>query len=95
MFRYFILGIRWKLWQLISESKRTGRIVLQLAQAGPLVPIIPKAGSAPRVVGVPEVTFPEHQVSAYDGRTIYAVDIAGDLRAAFYLEGETVWSVSK
>jgi hypothetical protein len=35
-----------------------------------------------------------HRHSAYYGRTIYAVDIAADLRATFYLEAETVWSVS-
>lgn len=35
-----------------------------------------------------------HRLSAYYGRTIYAVDIAGNLRATFYVEGETVWSVS-
>ena len=35
-----------------------------------------------------------HRLSAHYGRTIYAVDIAGDLRATFYVEGETVWSVS-
>ena len=35
-----------------------------------------------------------HQLSAHYGCTIYAVEIAGDLRAAFYVEGETIWSVS-
>ncbi len=35
-----------------------------------------------------------HRLSAQYGCTIYVVDIAADLRAAFYLEGETVWSVS-
>ena len=35
-----------------------------------------------------------HRLSAQYGRTIYAVDIAGDLRATFYVESETVWSVS-
>jgi hypothetical protein len=35
-----------------------------------------------------------HRLSAHYGCTIYAVDIAADLRAAFYVEGETVWSVS-
>ena len=35
-----------------------------------------------------------HRLSAHYGRAIYAVEIAGDLRAAFYVEGETVWSVS-
>jgi len=34
-----------------------------------------------------------HRLSALYGKTIYAVEIAGDLRAAFYVEGQTVWSV--
>ncbi len=35
-----------------------------------------------------------HRLSVHYRRTIYAVDIAADMRAAFYVEGETVWSVS-
>ena len=35
-----------------------------------------------------------HKLSAYYGRTIHAVEIAGDLRATFYVDAETVWSVS-
>ena len=35
-----------------------------------------------------------HRLSAHYGRTIYAVDIAADLRAAFFIEDDTVWSVS-
>ena len=34
-----------------------------------------------------------HKLSAIYGTTIYAVEIAGDLRAVFYVEGETIWSV--
>jgi len=34
-----------------------------------------------------------HSLSAYYKRTIYAVEIEGDLRAAFYLEGDTVLTV--
>ena len=34
-----------------------------------------------------------HRLSAHYGPTIHAVDIKGDLRATFYLEGDTVWSV--
>jgi hypothetical protein len=34
-----------------------------------------------------------HRLSAEYGVTIYAVCIEGDLRAAFYVEGDTVWSV--
>ncbi len=32
-------------------------------------------------------------LSAYYGRTIYAVEIEGDLRLTFYLDGETVVSL--
>ena len=34
-----------------------------------------------------------HKLSAIYGVTIYAVEIAADLRAVFYLDGQTVWSV--
>jgi len=34
-----------------------------------------------------------HRLSAEFGVTIYAVCIEGNLRAVFYLEGDTVWSV--
>jgi hypothetical protein len=34
-----------------------------------------------------------HKLSAAYGKTIYGVVIDGDLRATFYLEGNTVWSV--
>jgi hypothetical protein len=34
-----------------------------------------------------------HKLSALYSRTIYAVDIEGDLRSTFYVEGDTVWSV--
>ena len=34
-----------------------------------------------------------HRLSAVYGRTIYAVEIEGDLRSLFYLDGETVVSL--
>jgi|GEM_PF-1403077 hypothetical protein len=34
-----------------------------------------------------------HRLSAEYGVTIHAVCIQGDLRAVFYVEGDTVWSV--
>jgi mRNA-degrading endonuclease YafQ of YafQ-DinJ toxin-antitoxin module len=34
-----------------------------------------------------------HRLSAEYGVTIHAVCIEGDLRAVFYVEGNTVWSV--
>jgi hypothetical protein len=34
-----------------------------------------------------------NSLSAYYGKTVYAVEIEGDLRAAFYLEGNMVYTV--
>ena len=34
-----------------------------------------------------------HKLSAAYGKTIYAVCIEGDLRAIFYIDGGTIWSV--
>jgi hypothetical protein len=34
-----------------------------------------------------------HKLSAYYGRTIYAVDVEGDLRAVFYIEGDLIVTV--
>ena len=34
-----------------------------------------------------------HRLSAHYGRTIFAVDIEGDLRAVFYLDGDSVVTV--
>jgi len=34
-----------------------------------------------------------HKLSAVHGKTIYSACIEADLRAVFYLEGTTVWSV--
>jgi mRNA-degrading endonuclease YafQ of YafQ-DinJ toxin-antitoxin module len=34
-----------------------------------------------------------HRLSAHYGRTIYAVDIEGDLRAVFYMEGDLIVTV--
>jgi mRNA-degrading endonuclease YafQ of YafQ-DinJ toxin-antitoxin module len=34
-----------------------------------------------------------HRLSAHYGRTIYAVDIEGDLRAVFYIENDLVVTV--
>jgi hypothetical protein len=35
-----------------------------------------------------------HKLSALYGKTIYSVSIEADLRAAFYIEGDIVWSVA-
>ena len=34
-----------------------------------------------------------HKLSATHGKTIYSVWIESDLRAVFYLDGSTVWSI--
>ncbi len=35
-----------------------------------------------------------HRLSAQYGKTIYSVCIEADLRAVFYIEGNTIWSVA-
>ncbi len=35
-----------------------------------------------------------HKLSAQYGKTIYSVWIEDDLRAAFYIEGDIIWSVA-
>ena len=35
-----------------------------------------------------------HRLSAQYGKTIYSVYIEADLRAVFYIENDTVWSVA-
>jgi mRNA-degrading endonuclease YafQ of YafQ-DinJ toxin-antitoxin module len=35
-----------------------------------------------------------HRLSAQYGKTIYSVSIEADLRAVFYIEGDTIWSVA-
>jgi hypothetical protein len=35
-----------------------------------------------------------HKLSAQYGKTIYSVWIEDDLRAAFYIEGDIIWSVT-
>jgi hypothetical protein len=41
----------------------------------------------------PVVPAQAHKLSSLYGRTIYAVDIEADLRAVFYLEGNSIVTV--
>ncbi len=71
----------WRSWsKLTPTQQQAARQVFPIFKANPFDPRLR--------------THKIHRLSAYYGRTIYAVDIAGDLRATFYIEGETVWSVS-
>jgi hypothetical protein len=71
----------WRSWSKLSEvQRRAARQVFPVFKINPF-------DSRLR-------THKIHRLSAQYGRTIYAVDVAGDLRATFYVEGETVWSVS-
>jgi hypothetical protein len=73
-------GFRRALGKLSLEQKRAAKTAFQIFKANPF-----DARLRPHKI---------HRLSAHYGKTIYAVDIAGDLRAAFYVEGQTVWSVS-
>lgn len=71
----------WRSWSKLSEiQQREARKAFPIFKANPFDPRL----RAHKI----------HRLSAQYSRTIYAVDIAGDLRAAFYVEGEIVWSVS-
>lgn len=70
----------WRSWDKLSESQRqTARQAFQVFKANPFDARL----RAHKI----------HKLSAYYNRTIYAVDIAVDLRAAFFIEGDTVWTV--
>jgi hypothetical protein len=71
----------WRSWSKLSQEQQ------QMARQA--FPIFKQNPFDPRLR-----THKIHRLSAHYGRTIYAVDIAGDLRSAFYAEGETIWSVS-
>jgi mRNA-degrading endonuclease YafQ of YafQ-DinJ toxin-antitoxin module len=71
----------WRSWSKLSrEQQQLARQVFPIFRQNPFDPRLR--------------THKIHRLSAHYGRTIYAVDIAGDLRAAFYTEGATIWSVS-
>ncbi|MSU57965.1 MAG: hypothetical protein EXS35_07255 [Pedosphaera sp.] len=71
----------WRSWSKLSrEQQQTARRAFSIFKQNPFDPRL----RAHKI----------HRLSAHFGHTIYAVEIPGDLRAAFYLEGETVWSVS-
>ena len=71
----------WRSWSRLSDvQQRAARLAFPVFKANPFYPRL----QAHKI----------HRLSAVYGRTIYAMEIAGDLRATFYVEGETVWSVS-
>jgi hypothetical protein len=71
----------WRNWSKLNEAQQqSARDAFAIFKVNPFDPRMR--------------THKIHRLSAHFGRTIYAVDIAGDLRATFFLEGNTVWSVS-
>jgi hypothetical protein len=67
----------WRSWSGLSEvQRRAVRQAFAIFKTNPFDPRL----RAHKI----------HRLSAQYARTIYAVDIAGDLRATFFLEGETV-----
>jgi hypothetical protein len=71
----------WRSWNKLSEAQqRAARQVFPIFKANPFDPRLR--------------THKIHRLSAQYGRTIYAVDVAGNLRSTFFVEGKTIWSVS-
>ncbi|MBI2926909.1 MAG: hypothetical protein HYY24_14530 [Verrucomicrobia bacterium] len=79
-YRYRATRSFWRGWsQLAASQQQAARQAFRIFKANPFDPRL-----RPHRI---------HRLSAYYGRTIYAVEIAADLRGTFYVEGETVWSV--
>ncbi len=80
-YRFRAANSFWRGWSKLSEAQqRAARQTFLIFKANPF-----------------DARLRTHKIrrlSAQYGRTIYAVDIAGDLRATFYVEGDTVWSVA-
>ena len=71
----------WRSWNKLSANQQqAARQAFQIFKQNPFDPRL----RAHKI----------HRLSAHFDRTVYAVDIAADLRAAFYVEGDTLWSVS-
>jgi hypothetical protein len=71
----------WRSWSKLSgQQQHKARAAFELFRQNPFDPRLR--------------THRIHRLSAHYGRTIYAVDIADDLRAAFYIDGATIWSVA-
>ena len=72
-------SFRRALAKLSPEERRRAKTAFKVFKQNPFDP-----GLRPHKI---------HKLSALYGETIYAVEIAADLRAVFYVEDETVWSV--
>jgi mRNA-degrading endonuclease YafQ of YafQ-DinJ toxin-antitoxin module len=70
----------WKSLSKLPERQQTSaKVAFNIFKANPFDPRLR--------------THKINSMSAYYGKTIYAVEIEGDLRAAFYVEGDVVFTV--
>jgi mRNA-degrading endonuclease YafQ of YafQ-DinJ toxin-antitoxin module len=72
-------SFRRALAKLPLDQKRSAKVAFQIFKKDPFDPRLR--------------THKIHKLSAAYGKTIYAVCIEADLRAIFYIEGATIWSV--
>jgi len=72
-------SFRKALAKLPTSQKRSAKAAFQIFKKDPFDPRLH--------------THKIHKLSAAYGKTIYAVCIEGDLRAIFYIDGNTIWSV--
>ena len=79
-YRYLATERFWaSFYRLSPEQKESVRNVWRIFKEDPFDPRLR--------------THKIQRLSAHFGHTIYAVEIEGDLRSAFYLEGDTVMSL--
>ncbi len=72
-------SFRRALSRLSPGQKRSAKATFQIFKCNPFDPRLK--------------THKIHKLSAAYGKTIYAVCVEADLRAVFFVEGDTVWSV--
>lgn len=72
-------SFRRALTKLTSQERRSAAIAFGIFKNNPFDPKL-----RPHKI---------HKLSAAYGKTMHSVSIAGNLRAVFYIDGNTVWSV--
>ena len=72
-------SFRRALGRLTPEEKRLATVAFKIFKQNPFDPRL-----RPHKI---------HKLSAIYGKTIHAAEIVGDLRAAFCIEGNIIWSV--
>jgi mRNA-degrading endonuclease YafQ of YafQ-DinJ toxin-antitoxin module len=79
-YRFKAARLFWKNFAKLPEPQRAAaKVAFQIFKANPFDPRL-----RPHKI---------NSLSAFYGKTVYAVEIEGDLRTAFYVEGDLIFTV--